>query len=44
MSMDNDEVLGKVPNSRALIGENYNCQLVQMLMGFMLTNPASGPT
>lgn len=31
--MDNDEVPGKVPNPQVMIGGNYNCNSVQMLMG-----------
>lgn len=38
MSADNDGTLGKVLNPRVLIGKNYNCDLAQTLMGFMLIN------
>lgn len=39
MSVDNDGTLGKVPNPRILIGENYNFNLGQMLAVFMPINP-----
>lgn len=36
MSADNDGTLGKAPNLTVLIGKNYNCNLAQMLEGFIL--------
>jgi hypothetical protein len=44
MSVDNDGKLRKVPNHGVLIGQNYNCTLAQLLVVFMLINPASTPT
>lgn len=43
MSTDNGETLGKAPNPRVLIGKNSNCNLTQVLAGFMLISPASAP-